>query len=119
MPNAENTAKPAAEPNSLHQLLADQDTPCPRCGYNLRGLTGPLCPKCAQPVNFDRLLKQERTADLPWIITFVAWAAALPWSVLYVRQGCWSNAPSITDGGQTPPAPVSPTSGSTFPTAIG
>ena len=76
----------ATELDPLRQLLADHDTPCPRCGYNLRGLTAPQCPECAQPVTFETLLKQKRTANLPWIITIIAWAAALPWSVFYVWQ---------------------------------
>lgn len=31
---------------SLRSFLAEQDAPCPSCGYNLRGLTGGFCPEC-------------------------------------------------------------------------
>jgi len=31
---------------ALTSYLADRDEPCPRCGYNLRALTGQTCPEC-------------------------------------------------------------------------
>ncbi len=34
----------------LTQFLAEQDVPCPACGYSLRGLKGAACPECAQPL---------------------------------------------------------------------
>lgn len=36
-----------SERDLLQEFLAQQDAPCPACGYNLRGLTGPACPECA------------------------------------------------------------------------
>ncbi len=33
---------------SLRAFLAERDTPCPGCGYNLRGLAGDRCPECNQ-----------------------------------------------------------------------
>ncbi|MEL6499418.1 MAG: hypothetical protein AAGJ54_10910 [Planctomycetota bacterium] len=30
----------------LRAYLADCDVPCPGCGYNLRGVTEPVCPEC-------------------------------------------------------------------------
>ena len=30
----------------LTTYLAERDTPCPRCGYNLKMLTGNRCPEC-------------------------------------------------------------------------
>jgi hypothetical protein len=32
----------------LVEFLHDRDAPCPLCGYNLRGLTGDVCPECRQ-----------------------------------------------------------------------
>ena len=34
-------------------FLADRDAPCPGCGYNLRGLTAPVCPECTRPVSLQ------------------------------------------------------------------
>jgi hypothetical protein len=40
---------PAAERASLLALfLADRDTPCPQCGYNLRNLQVDRCPECGE-----------------------------------------------------------------------
>ena len=33
------------EPNHPASIF-DEDVPCPRCGYNVRGLTEPRCPEC-------------------------------------------------------------------------
>ena len=30
----------------LSHFLAENDVPCPHCGYNLRGLTASVCPEC-------------------------------------------------------------------------
>jgi hypothetical protein len=39
-------AAPVTSPELLQAYLADQDVPCPGCGYNLRGLTSGVCPEC-------------------------------------------------------------------------
>ncbi len=39
------------EPEDVADLLAfvgNRDVPCPSCGYDLRGLTRPVCPECRQ-----------------------------------------------------------------------
>jgi hypothetical protein len=62
------------------------DLPCPRCGYNLRGLSpGGLCPECGQAVTLafgDKLL---RYADPDWVRTIrcgvrfeLSWVLLLP-----------------------------------------
>ncbi len=35
----------------LHFYLAERVTPCPGCGYNLRGLTQSSCPECGNPIS--------------------------------------------------------------------
>ncbi len=32
----------------LLEFVGDRNVPCPRCGYNLRALTKPVCPECRE-----------------------------------------------------------------------
>src|SRR4051812_17017234 len=43
-----------AEPRdpALEIYLASRDIPCPKCGYNLRGLTSSTCPECRYRLEF-------------------------------------------------------------------
>ncbi len=42
------------QPNDADGLLLDfvrdRDVACPRCGYNVRNLTKPVCPECEEPL---------------------------------------------------------------------
>lgn len=33
--------------------MAEQDVPCPGCGYNLRGCQGAACPECGTPLELQ------------------------------------------------------------------
>jgi hypothetical protein len=44
----------------LAAFLADRDLPCPRCGYNLRSLTGGRCPECGDPLQLQVALVEPR-----------------------------------------------------------
>lgn len=60
-----------AEPRNermLREFLAEEDAPCPACGYNLRQLVGKTCPECGL------LLKLAVGSDEPFKRT---WAIAL------------------------------------------
>jgi hypothetical protein len=46
----------------LESYLADHDEPCPKCGYNLRGLRGKVCPECGAPIDLDAILAPLRRA---------------------------------------------------------
>lgn len=46
----------------LRAFLGERDTPCPGCGYNLRGLTGDVCPECAQKLRIGVGLVEPRLA---------------------------------------------------------
>ncbi len=53
----------------LLDFVRDRDAACPRCGYNVRNLTKPVCPECEEPL----LLKVGgRTYPVRWLIATVA-----------------------------------------------
>jgi hypothetical protein len=57
----------------LTAYLADQDTPCPGCGYNLRGLTGRACPECNQALRLLVGLQEPKLGS--WLAGLLGAAA--------------------------------------------
>jgi hypothetical protein len=51
MPTPPSDRPQSARDNALllREFLQQNDAPCPICGYNLRLLTGNVCPECGQP----------------------------------------------------------------------
>ncbi|MCG3129130.1 MAG: hypothetical protein CHACPFDD_04040 [Phycisphaerae bacterium] len=72
--------------DALAQFLAARDVPCPGCGYNLRGLTAPRCPECAQELTLRVNLQEPRLAG--FIAGLVALAAGTGFSGLLLIYGC-------------------------------
>jgi hypothetical protein len=70
----------------LQALLQNRDCACPRCGYNLRGLTGTDCPECGVPVDVSTILKRRDRLDVAWLIMVMSYTASLPWSVFFIWQ---------------------------------
>jgi hypothetical protein len=69
----------------LFQWLADRDTPCPGCGYNLRGLGVDRCPECNQGLVLQVGLAEPRLAG--FLATVIALALGVGFSgllLLYV-----------------------------------
>ncbi len=51
---------------ALRAFLAERDVPCPGCGYNLRGLTGAVCPECGAPLTMEAIrLSLRRSGGAP------------------------------------------------------
>lgn len=48
----------------LTAYLAENDAPCPACGYNLRDLTTDRCPECSQRIVLSLKLQEPRTGPL-------------------------------------------------------
>lgn len=47
---------------------SDRDVACPRCGYNLRGLTTPRCPECGFRFDFEQLQAGFLRENIPtWL----------------------------------------------------
>jgi len=67
------------DPELLTAWLADRDQPCPRCGYNLRGLVldpvSARCPECDLPIQLR--LAQADAPIGPWLLAYTACAMGL------------------------------------------
>lgn len=53
----------------LLRFVAERDIDCPRCGYNVRRLTRPICPECEEPLT---LALKSRRMHIGWLMTAVA-----------------------------------------------
>ncbi len=57
--------------STLREFLARDDTPCPRCGYNLRGLSDARCPECGLPLTIELLNEAWPILPSAWGVAFV------------------------------------------------
>ncbi len=58
-----------SDDEALLEFVRERDAPCPRCGYNLRALSRPVCPECSQ----NLVLKVGATNfSVFWLIAAVA-----------------------------------------------
>ncbi len=83
---------PSTEDHALRIYLSDRDSPCPGCGYNLRGLTSRYCPECHTPLRLslqppDQGTSALLTAILPAAATGGAGAIMLLAVLLLSRHG--------------------------------
>ncbi len=60
--------KPASdETELLLRFVAHRDHACPRCGYNLRNLTQPVCPECGEALKLT--VGRRKINDALFILT--------------------------------------------------
>lgn len=59
----------AGEVELLLEFLRDRDHACPRCGYNLRNLTQPVCPECREDLALKVGAAKQRIWPLLLAIT--------------------------------------------------
>src|ERR1043165_5654464 len=65
-------AMATSDAESLREYLAARDAACPKCQYNLRGLTGSVCPECRREVRLSDI-------DEPEVhLTAASWAGLFP-----------------------------------------
>jgi hypothetical protein len=76
------TGSVAADDAALREFLGSRDVPCPLCGYNLRGLTGTMCPECARELRLSVGLVEPRMGA--WIAAVVMSAAGAGFSLLLI-----------------------------------
>jgi hypothetical protein len=63
----------SGEHQVLGTFLAERDAPCPRCGYNLRGVESAQCPECGEPLKLA-LAKRRRLGGWgPFLVLVFAW----------------------------------------------
>lgn len=75
----------------VREYLADRDSPCPTCGYNLRGLDSDKCPECGEPAALvivaDERRQREAESRADARRRFGPWWTHLPgasWLVAYL-----------------------------------
>lgn len=62
--------------------VISEDTPCRRCGYNLRGLTATgLCPECGTPIALSLVGNLLRQADPEWLERLRLGASLKLWNI--------------------------------------
>lgn len=54
--------------DALRTLLSTQRTPCPGCGYNLRGCESGVCPECGITLRLELVASRVAAADW-WMAT--------------------------------------------------
>ncbi len=81
----------------LVAFLTDRDLPCPRCGYNLRGLTGDVCPECGNALAAMRLAVPQ----IPWLRRrnmgrFIAYWETVLFVMFRQRELCYEMARDVS-----------------------
>ncbi len=65
-----NAARPPADADTLLlEFLRDRNAACPRCGYNLRNLSGTTCPECRELLSLTVGFRKPRFG---WFIVAIA-----------------------------------------------
>lgn len=68
-----------------------EDIPCPQCGYNLRGCSGPQCPECGYVFDANGLRNEMRFRGRKvrwlWIVRIMCMHPIKAWSEPIVRLG--------------------------------
>ena len=62
MAETHEQGKAAGHDAFLRRYLAERDEPCPMCEYNLRGLTGAVCPECGEAFRLRVRLSEPKLA---------------------------------------------------------
>jgi hypothetical protein len=85
-------AVPPAPDESVRIFLAARDTPCPGCGYNLRGIEQSACPECGRAIELT-LARPGRSRGyllfvvlaLGWVLTAATMNSIREWSRIRVQ----------------------------------
>lgn len=58
---------------TLVAYLAQRDTPCPHCGYNLRGVESPRCPECGGALELTLARPRRLSGWGPFLLLVFGW----------------------------------------------
>ncbi len=80
-------------PGVLAEFLATRDAPCPRCGYNLRGLSASRCPECNTEIQLG-ILRPDRPDRRMWMLMLLAGVAGTLRGLMGVSNYLWEELDS-------------------------
>jgi hypothetical protein len=72
------------ETDLILQFVAERDTPCPVCGYNLRAATSPRCSECGRALQLAVAVGER--VHLPWTLAVIACASTVFFSLMFAFQ---------------------------------
>jgi hypothetical protein len=78
----DNTPDTVADAELLARYLADRDVPCPKCGYNLRTLSGRCCTECGTALRLG--VSPVEPILRAWIASVVAAATGAGIGMLFL-----------------------------------
>lgn len=81
---------PASQHDLLRAFVAGRDAPCPGCGYNVRDLTGGVCPECGEPLRLTLSLVEPRLG--PFVAGLIGLAAGMGFCGLVLVWGLIESA---------------------------
>lgn len=76
--------------NVLNLVVSKHDTPCGRCGFNLRGVDlerGGVCPECGLEVTFQSLLRGGSPEEVRRGFAVRRRVTRLGWALLVILLG--------------------------------
>ncbi|MCH7791633.1 MAG: hypothetical protein IIB55_09310 [Planctomycetes bacterium] len=80
MADKEAQSEAAGRDAFLRGYLAERDEPCPMCEYNLRGLTGAVCPECGESLRIRVSLREPKMGL--YLCGVIGWAVGVGFSGL-------------------------------------
>jgi ABC-type glycerol-3-phosphate transport system permease component len=74
-----------ADLDALRDYLATRDVPCPKCSFNLRGGTKPMCPECGEPIRL-MVARSEALWTMRHLLVAVVAAQSLSFAIFSLQH---------------------------------
>lgn len=75
----------SSDAEALRGYLATRDVPCPRCTFNLRGCTKPVCPECGEPIRL-MVARSEALWKMRHLLVAVVIAQSLSFAIFSLQH---------------------------------